>query len=213
MRTIVGVVESGIANEVYVMSHIFQLAGVKNYSQVKIEVDSQDNVWGLRKQIEALGFTTISPIDTVEQISEIFRFFNVILVGFGGIGMLVATLGMFNMLTISLLERTKEIGLMITLGARRKDMRKLFILEAVVLSFIGAAIGIAVAYGLGRLVDWYMNSTARQRGVEEYFTLFYSPPLLILSLIGAMMLIGLLVVYYPARRAEKINPIDALRRE
>jgi putative ABC transport system permease protein len=210
---IVGVIDAETGNEVFVPAGLFAAAGVPVYSQVKVEVDDAANVAGLRKQIESLGFVTSSPIDTVDQIGQIFKFFNVILAGFGAIGMIVAVLGMFNTLTISLLERTKEIGLMIALGGRNKDMRKLFIFEAVLLSLAGAILGIIGAVGLGQVINFVMNRFAQNRGVTDTFQLFATPWWLVLGTIGFMTAVGLLVVYLPARRAERINPIDALRRE
>ena len=127
--------------------------------------------------------------------------------------MIVAVLGMFNTLTISLLERTKEIGLMLALGARRKDMRRLFICEATLLSLIGSVVGIIGAIIFGKIVNIAMNQLAQSRGVTQGFTLFATPVWLIFGLIGFMVLVGLGVVFFPARRAEHINPIDALRRE
>ncbi len=211
--TIVGVIDSGSGSEVFIPGSLFEVAGVPSYKQVKVIADDTSNIPGLRKQIESSGLQTTSPIDTLDQINQIFRFFNVVLVGFGAIGMIVAVLGMFNTLTISLLERTKEIGLMMTLGGRRSDMRKLFIIEACLLSVIGALLGICFAFVNGRVVNIIMNNFAHRRGVNESFTLFSNPIWLILALVGFMLATGLAVVYIPARRAEKINPIDALRRE
>jgi ABC-type antimicrobial peptide transport system permease subunit len=210
---IVGVVDSEAGNEVFVPASIFAAAGVPAYNQMKVEVDEVESVAGLRRQIESLGFVTSSPIDTVDQIGQIFRFFNLMLAGFGAVGMIVAVLGMFNTLTISLLERTKEVGLMITLGGRNRDMRKLFILEAVILSFAGAVIGIILAIVLGQIINFAMNIFAAQRGVTDHFQLFAIPIWLVLGTITFMICVGLAVVYLPARRAAKINPIDALRRE
>jgi putative ABC transport system permease protein len=210
---IVGVLDSGDSNEIFIPSHIFETAGINIYSQLKISTTKSDYLPKLRKQIESYGFETSSPIDTVQQINEIFRFFTAMLVGFGGIGMIVAVLGMFNTLTISLLERTKELGLMITLGGRNRDMKRLFILEAVILSLVGAVSGIALSMAIAFLANSIMNNFAHSRGVTESFTLFVFPPWLVLGLILFMILVGLVVVYFPAKRAEKINPIDALRRE
>lgn len=211
--TIVGAIDTRGGNEVYIPGGIFTAAGVPAFSQVKIEADESANVAQLRKQIESLGFLTTSPIDTIDQINQVFRFFNVMLAGFGAIGMIVAVLGMFNTLTISLLERTKEVGLMITLGGRNRDMRKLFVFEAALLSLAGAIIGILVAIILGQIINTVMNAFARSRGVSEHFQLFAIPWWLVLGTIIFMLCVGLLVVYLPARRAAKINPIDALRRE
>ena len=127
--------------------------------------------------------------------------------------MVVAVLGMFNTLTISLLERTKEIGLMMALGARRVDLRKLFFFEAILLSLIGAIIGIIMAMFAGRIVNLIMNFTAQRRGVTDSFELFSNPWWLILGTIAFMVTVGAIVVYIPAKRAEKTDPIDALRNE
>ncbi len=211
--TIVGVVNSTGSNELYLPNSTFSTAGVEAYGQIELEVDTAAHVAGLRAQIESLGLLTTSPIDTIGQIDQVFRFFNIILAGFGAIGMIVAVLGMFNTLTISLLERTKEIGLMITLGGRNKDMRKLFIFEAVLLSFAGAVIGIACAAIFGQLINFGLNIFSQHRGVAEHFQLFANPWWLVLGLIAFMLFVGLIVVFIPARRAARINPIDALRRE
>lgn len=211
--SIVGVVAGQSGNEVYIPAGIFSAAEVAVFSQIKVEADSAGSVAQLRNQIESLGFLTASPVDTIDQINQVFRFFNVMLAGFGAVGMIVAVLGMFNTLTISLLERTKEVGLMITLGGRNRDMRKLFIFEAVLLSFSGAVLGILTAIILGQVINLAMNAFARGRGVTEYFQLFSLPAWLILSTIVFMLCVGLAVVYLPARRASRINPIDALRRE
>jgi putative ABC transport system permease protein len=211
--TVVGVVNSQGGNEIFIPSSTFAAAGAPSFNQIKVEVDSTDNVRDLRKKIESMGFLTTSPIDTIDQINQVFRFFNVVLVGFGAVGMVVAVLGMFNTLTISLLERTKEIGLMVTLGGRNRDMRKLFIFEAVLLSYVGASMGVFSAVIFGQGINVVMNSFARRRGVIEHFQLFANPWWLIIGIQGFMLAVGLAVVYLPARRAARINPIDALRRE
>ncbi len=211
--TVVGVIDAGSGTEIYLPNYVFQVAGVSIYKQIKLEADGSTQVGDLRKQIESMGLLTTSPIDTIDQINQIFKFFNIILAGFGAIGMIVAVLGMFNTLTISLLERTKEIGLMIALGGRNRDMRKLFVFEALLLSFAGAVIGIVMAFLAGRLINLVMNALAHHRGVSQSFNLFATPPWLTFGTIAFMLGVGLCVVYFPARRAERIDPIDALRRE
>lgn len=211
--TIVGVIDSGAGSEVFVSGNFFEKNEVEQYSQIKLLSNDSNNIPELRRQIESLGFETTSPIDTIDQINQIFKYFNIILVGFGAIGMIVAVLGMFNTLTISLLERTREIGLMVALGGRHRDMRRLFVIEAILLSVIGSVIGIIMATILGQIVNLAMSRLADSRGVQEGFDLFATPIWLTVLLIGFMVLVGLVVVFFPARRAEKINPIDALRRE
>jgi putative ABC transport system permease protein len=211
--TVVGIVDAGSGVEVYLPDYVFQVAGVDTYTQFKLESDTSAHVANLRSQIESMGFQTTSPIDTISQINQIFKFFNLILAGFGAIGMIVAVLGMFNTLTISLLERTKEIGLMLALGGRNRDMKKLFIFEAVLLSLSGAVIGIVLASIGGEIINVVMNQFAAHRGVTQRFDLFATPLWLTGGTISFMLLVGLAVVYFPARHAERINPIEALRRE
>lgn len=211
--SIVGVVDSGEGGELFVPSHIFQTAGVDIYSNIRLEADKNEYVSALRRQVESLGLLTSSPSDTVGQVNQMFTFFNVILGGFGAIGMVVAVLGMFNTLTISLLERTQEIGLMVALGGRHRDMRRLFIAEAMLLSLLGAASGMILAIAGGQIINIVMNNLARSRGVTDEFGLFAHPPSLMIAVLLFMMVVGLIVVYFPARRAANINPIDALRRE
>lgn len=210
---VVGVSESGTESVVFVPNFVFVSAGQTKFAQVKLLVDNLDNLDKLRRQIESIGFETTSPADTLDQINQIFKYFNLVLVGFGAVGMVVAILGMFNTLTISLLERTKEIGLMVALGSRRRDTRRIFVVEAVLLSLIGSVIGIALAISVGQITNFFMNRLARSRGVTESFQLFATPIWLVLALIAFMVLVGLGVVFFPARRAERINPIEALRRE
>ena len=211
--TVAGIISSGGGPEVFVLSNVFRELGVDAATQLKVGVKDVASIEMVRSQIESFGLETQSPADTVEEINTIFRNFNFLLLGFGGIGMIIAVLGMFNTLTISLLERTKEIGLMVSLGARSIDMRLLFVFEAVLLSLFGAVLGIVGATVLSALVNWLLNLLAGTRGVDGAFWLFSYPWWLFVGAILFMLVVGFVVVWLPARRAEKINPIDALRRE
>ena len=211
--TVVGVLDSGSGAEVFTTDSLLLNAGFQDYNQAKVVVNTKENVPAIRKQIESLGFVTASPVDTLDQINQVFTILNILLAGFGGIGMVIAVLGMFNTLTISLLERTREIGLLVSLGARRKDVRRLFIIEALTLSFLGALFGVVLAWLLGRGIDLLLFGLAKSRGVSDTFSVFYIPPMLILGIFVFTAITGLIVVAYPARRAARINPIDALRHE
>lgn len=211
--SIVGVIDSDLDNEVYLPVHVLTASGVSAYTSVKVKIDHTDHISAVRKQVEANGFETSSLADTMQEINNIFKFLNWILVGFGSIGTVVAILGMFNTLTISLVERTKEIGLMMSLGARRVDVRQLFMFDAMVISLIGSSVGVGVAYFLGLVVNYYINTGAKDRGVTQEFSLFVTPPWLFALVILSTMLLGWLIAYLPARRASRINPINALRQE
>lgn len=208
---IIGVAETGAGTEMFTSEKTFAAIAPDHYSQIKIVAGDNNQVGELRKKIEAMGFSTSSPLDTITQINQVFRFFNLILAGFGGIGMVIAILGMLNTLTISLLERTREIALMISLGARRRDVWRLFAIEASLLSFLGGVLGVLAAFLLGFVVDRVLNGYAAIRGVPAGFSFFSLPLGLVLGAVFFMFIVGMAVVYFPARRASRINPIDVLR--
>lgn len=211
--TIRSVVDSGSGTELFISDKIFARLNPASYAQLKVAVDDRAAVAKARSQIEGLGFNTKSPLDTLAQIDQVFRLFNIILVGFGGIGMIIAVLGMLNTLTISLLERTKEIGLLITMGARPHDINRLFIIEAGLISLIGGIIGVFGSYLLGTIVNLYFGHIATSRGVDMKLSFFSMPFYLVIGALVFIVLVGVAVVFYPARRASKINPVEVLRHD
>lgn len=210
---VIGVIESGTGSEIYFSDSVFTGNNADQYKQVKLLATNVDAVPDLRKRIESVGLETSSPLDTIAQIQELFKYLNTILVGIGSIGMIVAILGMFNTLTISLLERTREIGLMIAVGLRNRDIRRMLIVESLLLSLIGSIVGVVLAIFAGGVLDVFMNNIAHTRGFDEKFSIFHVPLWLPFAVTLFMMLVGVVVSYFPARRAGRINPIDALRDE
>ena len=211
--TVVGVVSSSDGSESFVSSNIFYDLEADKYVGVKVLATDRDHVPTIRQTIEGMGYVTASPVDTLNQVDQFFRVLRLILVGFGTIGMVIAILGMINTLTISLLERTKEVALMLALGARPKDMKILFIIEAQLLSLLGALCGIISAVLIGSVIDVILNRLAIGRGAMDGFSVFATPLWLIVITLVAMALVGLVVAYIPAMRASRINSIEALRRE
>lgn len=210
---IVGIVSTGSGAEVYMNGQAFTDAGAYQYGELKVEANHRGNVAEVRQQIEGLGLTTASPLDTLSQINTIFTIFTFVVIGFGGIGMVIAILGMFNTLTISLLERTKEIGLMITMGARKADVQRLLIFESLLLSIIGGVGGIVVAGFVGEAINLVLTHYASGKGVSGTIHAFLVTPLLVIATLSLIIVIGLLVAFYPSKRAARINPIEALKHE
>lgn len=207
-----GVITDNETPYIYVPASLLEKEGVVNYSQAKVMVKDQNDLTTIRNNIEALGFTTSSAADTVQQINQIFTIFRVVLAGFGGIGLVVASLGMFNTLTVSLLERTREVGLMKALGARRKDIFRLFLFEALLISGIGGIMGIAFGVGLGEFGNFLLNRLAQATG-NEGVDIFYTPIFFVAGIFMFSLLVGFLTGLFPSRRAGTISPLDALRYE
>ena len=211
--TVGSVISSGNNEEVFISQNVFKSSGFTNFAQAKVTVNDSANVPDVRRAIESLGYDTASPLDTISQVNQFFAIFRVVLASFGGIGMVIAILGMINSLTVSLLERTKEVALMFAIGSRPRDIMNLFIIEALILSSIGAIIGILSAMLLGNLGDSLLNNLANSRGATGGFSVFTNPWWLTIAILAFMLSVGFLVAFLPARRASRINPIEALRNE
>ncbi len=184
----------------------------QEYSVAKIKVEDESKLPEVRAAIEQMGYQVDSVADTVGQIDQIFVVFEVIVSGFGAIAMFVAAIGSLNTLTVSLLERTREIGLMKTLGATSRDILTLFLVEAVVIGMTGGLVGIVLGWAAGEGTSYLINYLANKLGGDNV-DIFYTPFIFILLIIGVILFISILTGLYPARRAGKINALDALRYE
>lgn len=209
--TVKGVIESEGGSEVFISNLAVESQGLTEATQIKVLANDREDIQKIRTEIESRGFNTSSPIDTISEIDRIFQILQIVLIGFGGIGLIIAVLGMFNTLTITLLERTKEIGLMVTIGSQQKDIRRLFTAEALMLSLIGGFCGVVLAFIMGKIADLILNNYARGNGITDALSSFHFSPLLVLGSLVVTVLIGLVVVYLPARRASRISPLDAMR--
>lgn len=183
-----------------------------DYNVARIKVEDEAALPFVRQQIESMGYQVDSVADTVGQIDKIFVVFQVIVSGFGAIAMFVAAIGALNTLTVSLLERTREIGLMKTLGATAGDIYRLFLVEAIVIGMTGGLVGIALGWVMGRGVNTLINYLANRLGGDSV-EIFYTPLTFVFLVIGIIFLISIFTGVYPARRAAKINALDALRYE
>ncbi len=209
---IIGIIKDDSPPSAYTNYANFNLYDTNAYSQAKVRVSDRGKIDTIRKQIEALGLKTQYVGDTVSQVEQVFSIFKVILGSFGIIALLVALLGMFNTLTISLLERIKEVALMKILGMSRRDIRNLFVAEALSLGLVGGVMGIVFGVILGTITNFILNFFANRAGGESVSVFYYSF-IFILIVIIVSVLVGFVTGIYPARRAAKVNPLDILRYE
>jgi len=210
--TIVGVLQDNAGATVNTNYQNLTTEGVTNFSQMKVEISDRSKVTNTRMQIENLGLKTQYVGDTVNQIDQVFSIFKVILGGFGLIALGVAALGMFNTLTISLMERIREVALMKILGMRKRDIHNIFITEAVFLGTFGGIVGILLGYLESLLANSVLNRIAIAAGGEPV-NIFYLPIWFIFVVILFALSVGLLTGLYPARRASRVNALDVMRYE
>lgn len=210
--TVVGAINEGDSPLVYFNLDTLIASGVSNFSSLKIKVDNQDSVPIVRNQLENIGLNTEYVGDTVSQITQVFSFFRIVLGAFGLIALIVASLGTFNVLTVNLLERTKEVGLMKALGMRKRDIYLIFMAEAFLISLIGGLVGLGAGVALGNFGN-YMLKMAAMRSGAEVVQIFYTPLVFSVGCALFSLAVGFMTGWYPARRAVRINAIDALRFE
>ncbi len=149
-------------------------------------------------------------LQDVQQV--LFTFVNVVMggaAGFGALAILASIFGIINTQYISVLERTQQIGLMKALGARRRDIGRLFRYEAAWVGFLGGVIGTICALLVGLLNPWI----TKQLNLEPGTSLLIFEPLYSVLLIIALMLVAVIAGWFPARKAAKLDPIEALRTE
>jgi len=146
-------------------------------------------------------FSTMNQADIIATASSVTGTFTMLLSAIAGISLLVGGIGIMNMMLTSVTERTREIGLRKAIGAKRRDVNIQFLVEAVMLTFIGGVIGV--------VLGWGVSFGITKLGILEAQVSISS----VLLAFGVSAFIGIVFGYYPAQRASKLNPIEALRYE
>ncbi|MBI2426784.1 MAG: ABC transporter permease [Candidatus Kerfeldbacteria bacterium] len=210
--TVHGVVET--EDENYLFAPLSSLADVEfgEYSSVKALAKAPELLASTRTTIQDMGYFVESPADTLTEVTVVFNVVKVILAIFGVIALVVASIGMFNTLTISLLERTRDIGIMKSVGATNRDVMAIFLSEALVVGLIGGVIGIGAGWLVGFLANSGINILAERYGGETVQLFIVNLDLAVAMLILSVLL-GFITGLYPSWRASRLNPLWALRYE
>lgn len=209
-----GIVDDELVSAVYFSLDEMKLAtGAEEYTAIKVKADGRNSISDVRKEVEAMGFTTKSVTDLMERINSVFLIVQIILGTIGGLALIVALLGIVNIMTISLIERTHEVGIMKAIGASNKEIGRMFASEAGILGLIGGLSGVVVAatigWGINGLLAWLMKMSEQGQGLA----LFYTPWYLLVAMLVLSYLVARLAGWYPSRRASKLSAMEALRYE
>lgn len=209
---VVGMTVDDKVKYAYIPLNVLKELDGGQYSSVKVKVAQRKQVTSVRKAIESMGYPTTSVKDTVDQIDQAFVIIRSVLGGFGMIALFVAAIGIFNTMTISLLERTHEIGVMKAVGGRNKDIARMFTSEAAIIGLMGGILGVLGGWLLGMGINSLVNFIALSVGGEAN-TIFSYPLDFIAIVIGFSFFVSTFAGIWPARRASKLNPLEALRYE
>lgn len=190
------------------------LSGGNYVSTISVQAQSQSGLTDLQSQISALllkrhkisnpnqaDFQILNQADIVATASSVTGTFTLLLGAIAGISLIVGGIGIMNMMLTNVTERTREIGLRKAIGAKRTDISRQFLTEAVMLTFIGGFFGIVLGWLAATAVTKFANITTS-----------IAPSSIALAF-GVSAAIGIVFGYYPARRAARLNPIEALRYE
>lgn len=210
--TIVAVIPEDKSPIFYVPFIDLRGLGIEYYSQAKITARSQEVLSDVRKQVEGMGYSSRSVADTVSQINSFFASARIILGLLGMVALGVAALGMFNTLTVSLLERTREVGLMKAIGMKSIEVQELFLTESMMMAFFGGILGLLVGLVGGKALGAGLSLLAIFKGAGA-IDVSYIPPSFILAILLFSLVVGIVTGIYPARRATSISALNALRYE
>jgi putative ABC transport system permease protein len=189
------------------------------YSQLIVKVGGVEDALPVTDAINELGFQAYTPQSFVQGINNFFIILQLIFGGVGAIALLVAAIGIANTMTMAILERTREIGLMKAVGASNRDVLSVFLGEAGGIGFLGGLGGVALGWTFGFVLNtliptFLASQTPSGPGVVGGATFSAVTPiwLLVSSLVFATI-IGVLSGLYPALRAATLVPVLALKYE
>ncbi|PKL82245.1 MAG: multidrug ABC transporter substrate-binding protein [Ignavibacteriae bacterium HGW-Ignavibacteriae-3] len=191
-----------------------RLSGGRFITSIQVSAVSADKIPAAIAEIKSImreshkietgmedDFTVRDQSDLSEAATETSRILTILLASVAGVSLIVGGIGIMNIMLVSVTERTREIGIRLSIGARASDILVQFLTEAIVLSLSGGVIGVGLSFLIAYLLNNYTDQSA------------YIKPEIIMIAFGFAGAIGIFFGFYPAKKASALNPIDALRYE
>jgi putative ABC transport system permease protein len=186
--------------------------GKPAYASLTVRVKTPSLVEATETKIKDLGFAAFSLLDASKSLRIFFSVFDLLMGIFGSLALAVATLGIVNTLVMAILERRREIGVLKALGAADRDVKELFFVEAAVMGLAGGVLGVLFGWLIGVMLTFGTNVYLKRQDLPGVH-IAAVPWWLVAGAIGFSVLVSLAAGLYPASRAAKLNPVEALRYE
>jgi putative ABC transport system permease protein len=187
--------------------------GAGKYASIYVRVRDMADLDTVRTLLtEDMDLSVFSIADVLKEVRRGFLIVDSVLAAIGTVALFVAALGIVNTMVMSILERTREIGIMKAIGASEADIRAVFLAEAAAIGVAGAIFGLILGWLVTRVANAVVNARLLPQG-QEPVSLFYFPLWLILGAVGFSILVSLLAGVYPASRAARVDPVKALRHD
>jgi putative ABC transport system permease protein len=186
--------------------------GRLGYSALNVRLDSLKSLEPVKKEIKAMGFGTFALADQFKEIQRGFLVMDMVLAAVGMIAIVVASLGIINTMVMSILERYSEIGIMKALGARDRDVRRIFLVESGAIGLLGGVAGLALGAVVSGLINRVVNYFLAKQGVP-FINYFSFPWWLCLGAVVFSVAVSVAAGVYPAMRAVRVDPVRALRHD
>ena len=184
------------------------------FDALVVKVPGREQVEEVVNQLRYMGLNAISPASQLQEVNKVFLVVQVVLGGIGAVSLLVATIGIINTMVMSILERTREIGIMKVLGATIPNIRYLFLIEAGAIGFIGGVAGLIISYMTAGIINFIFRIIAGKEpnwGTIDHIAVI--PFWLAFSALAFASVVGVLAGIYPALRAARLSPLNAIRQE
>ncbi len=185
------------------------------YSDITVKAVSTTAVRDVERALSERGYMVFSAQSAQDAVRQTFTILQIVLGAIGGIALLVASLGIANTMTMSILERTREIGIMKAVGASGAQIRRVFLGESAVIGLLGGAGGLLLSVAGAALANLFVSAMIASQGggAEQTTEIFHVPLWLAVFAVAFAAGVGLLAGVLPAIRAANLDPLVALRHE